>query len=72
VNPDTINGMSSEWAGETRHTREQILRMLAEAAEGWDHNGKPTLAGEARRAIARIEGGAWSARVGHVVYLVDD
>lgn len=61
-----------EYGAEVKARRAELVDQLAQAAEGWEHNGKPTLAGEARRALTLLEGGAWSVRVGHTVYLVTD
>ena len=61
-----------EYGAEVKAGRAELVAQLEDAAIGWEHNDKPTLAGEARRALAQLEGGAWSARVGHTVYLVTD
>ncbi len=57
---------------EVKAARDELVTQLEQAAIGWEHNDKPTLAGEAQRAVDLLKGGAWSARVGHVVYVVTD
>lgn len=61
-----------EFEATFKATRAEIVHLLEASIAGWEHDDKPTLAGEARRAIARLDAGAWSARVGHIVYLVTD
>lgn len=61
------------WRGEVIRPRAVLIEELEEAAKGWDHQGKPTLAREAERGAALLrEGAVWSVRVGHVLYMVDD
>lgn len=54
----------------TRGTREDLATELREAAEGWDHFGKPRLAAEARRAVEQLQQGTDTVRAGHIVYEV--
>lgn len=51
-------------------SREQIVAELADAAAGWEHQGKPELAAEAVTGLEVVRGGALSARVGHLLYVV--
>lgn len=54
-------------------TRSEIAAELRNAAEGWQHHGKPELAAEAAIEADRVSSGeASSAQVGHVRYSVTD
>lgn len=51
-------------------SREAVATELREAAEGWEHLGKISMAVEARRALALLDEGASTVRIGHLVYEV--
>ena len=50
--------------------RQHVAGELAAAAAGWAHQDKPQLAAQARDALARLEQGADTVRVGHLLYAV--
>lgn len=55
-----------------RGGRDEVSAELRDAVTGWEHNGKPALAAEAREALGQVAQGADSVRVGHLVYEVSD
>lgn len=55
-----------------RGTREELVKELQEMAEGWDHLCKPELSEAATNAVAGLEGGSFSVKVGHTIYSVDE
>lgn len=59
--------------GTIRGSRQELISELEDAVEGWEHQGKPTLAEQAAAAAVALSWSeVWSVRVGHVVYLVDE
>ena len=53
-------------------TKDEIGRELTNAAEGWQHFGRPDLADQAAQALHAVNDGDYSVRVGHVEYEVTD
>jgi hypothetical protein len=51
-----------------RLPRVELEAELREHVEGWQHQGKPALAAEARTALGELAQGAETVRVGHLVY----
>lgn len=52
--------------------RVKVLAELKESAVGWEHFGNRQLVGQAVDAYERVEQGAEMARVGHLLYVVDE
>ena len=59
-------------AGRRSGDRDEVVRDLEAAAEGWSHLGKLTLAQQAADGAEAIRYGATEAQVGHIVYEVAD
>jgi hypothetical protein len=55
-----------------RGAREDLIGLLADLAEGWDHLGNDGLSARCRAAADDLRMGAQSVRPGHIEYKVGD
>lgn len=66
-----VGGSCDRWTVR-RMPRETAIAELRDAAEGWQHQGKPMTAKAALRAAEAVAGGADYVRCGHIVYDISD
>lgn len=53
-------------------TRDEMVAMLTNLAEGWEHLGNDRLARQSAWGATALVEGASSVRVGHTVYVVTE